>query len=166
MTLRPATLDDLPALAALFDAYRQFYEQPADLDAAHAFLQARMAQGESVVLVAEEAAGAGRRLVGFCQLYPSFCSVEAAPIYVLYDLFVSPEARGGGVGRALLAAAEARAAADGKHRMDLTTARTNTTAQALYAAMGWVRDDVFLAYSRRVTPTPADGTSASAPDVR
>lgn len=166
MTLRPATLDDLPALAALFDAYRQFYEQPADLDAAHAFLQARMARGESVVLVAEEEAGAGRRLVGFCQLYPSFCSVEAAPIYVLYDLFVSPEARGGGVGRALLAAAEARAAADGKHRMDLTTARTNTTAQALYTAMGWVRDDVFLAYTRRVTPIPADGTSTSAPDVR
>ncbi|MBI5269070.1 MAG: GNAT family N-acetyltransferase [Burkholderiales bacterium] len=157
MTLRPATPDDLPALAALFDAYRQFYEQPADRDGAYAFLQARMARGESVVLVAEEDRDGRPCLLGFCQLYPSFCSVEAAPIYVLYDLFVSPQARGGGVGRALLAAAEARAAADGKHRMDLTTARTNTTAQALYTAMGWVRDDVFLAYSRRVTPAPADG---------
>jgi hypothetical protein len=26
-------------------------------------------------------------------MYPSFCSVEAAPIYTLYDLFVSPLAR-------------------------------------------------------------------------
>ena len=89
-------------------------------------------------------------LVGFCQMYPSFCSVEAAPIYALYDLFVLPEARRLGVGRALLLAAEARAAVDGKVRMDLTTARTNLKAQSLYESLGWVRDEVFLAYNRRV----------------
>lgn len=156
MHTRLATPDDLPALAALFDAYRQFYAQPADLDLARRFLGDRQARGESVLLVAEPPGTlpGPSRLAGFCQLYPSFCSVEAAPVYVLYDLFVAPHARRGGVGRALLAAAEARAAADGKVRMDLTTARDNTRAQALYEAMGWQRDEVFLTYTRRV---PAAG---------
>lgn len=44
---------------------------------------------------------------------------------------------------------EDRAKSDGKARMDLTTARTNHRAQQLYESMGWVRDEVFFAYSRR-----------------
>jgi ribosomal protein S18 acetylase RimI-like enzyme len=137
----------LPRLARLFDLYRQFYEQAPDLNLAQQFVADRFTRQESVVLVAETSA---HELVGFCQMYPSFCSVEAAPIYALYDLFVLPEARQLGVGRALLLAAEARAAVDGMVRMDLTTARTNLKAQSLYASLGWVRDDVFLAYNRRV----------------
>jgi ribosomal protein S18 acetylase RimI-like enzyme len=31
--------------------------------------------------------------------------------------------------------------------MDLTTARNNVTAQALYTALGWQRDEVFLTYT-------------------
>jgi GNAT superfamily N-acetyltransferase len=144
---RLATLADLDAVAALFDAYRQFYDQVPDLGGARRFLQARLINDESVVLLAEDAAG---RPLGFCQLYPSFCSVEAAPIYTLYDLFVSPHARGGGVGQALLLAAEIHALASGKVRMDLTTARANQAAQSVYAALGWVRDDVFFTYSKRL----------------
>lgn len=146
--VRPA---DIPAVAALFDRYRQFYEQAPDLAQAQAFIAQRVERRESVILVAEGDDSEGG-LLGFCQLYPTFCSVEAAPIYTLYDLFVAPAARQAGVGRLLLQAAEARAAADGKVRMDLTTARTNHAAQSLYASLGWVRDDVFLAYSRRVAP--------------
>lgn len=147
LTLREAQPADLSAIAELFDLYRQFYEQPADREQAHAFIAERMQRNESVILVADAAADG---LMGFCQLYPTFCSVEAQPIYTLYDLFVRPGARKAGVGRQLLLAAEARAAADGMVRMDLTTARTNRTAQSLYESLGWVRDDVFLAYNRRV----------------
>ena len=146
-TTREAGPNDAAAVAVLFDLYRQFYEQPADLPLAERFIQERMTRQESVILVAESPAAG---LQGFCQLYPSFCSVEAQPIYVLYDLFVHPSARRSGAGRMLLQAAEARAAADGKVRMDLTTAKTNLKAQALYASLGWVRDEVFYTYSRRV----------------
>ncbi|HSI60971.1 MAG TPA: GNAT family N-acetyltransferase [Ideonella sp.] len=147
--IRPATPDDLPALALLFDAYRQFYRQPADLALAARFLRERLARGESLVLLAHPAAEPGT-LLGFCQLYPSFCSVAAQPIQVLYDLFVSPAARRSGAGRALLRAAHAQAAAAGVHRLDLTTARDNRAAQALYESLGWVRDEVFLSYSLAV----------------
>ena len=144
---RLATLQDRNTVAALFDAYRQFYERAPDLALATQFIAARMEKQESVILLAEDG---DKNALGFCQLYPTFCSVEAQPIYVLYDLFVTPQSRKTGAGRALLLAAEELARAHGKVRMDLTTARTNLPAQQLYASLGWVRDDVFLAYSRRI----------------
>lgn len=145
---RLATWADLNAVASLFDAYRQFYAQAPDLALATAFIRARMAANESVILLALDAQGLA---IGFCQLYPSFCSVEAQPIYTLYDLFVAPQARRCGAARALLLAAKALATSRQVARMDLTTARTNQSAQALYASLGWVRDDVFLAYNQRIT---------------
>ena len=145
--IHTAIPEDAALIAPLFDAYRQFYGQPADADAALAFITARLERGESVILLARRPDGSA---LGFCQLYPSFCSVLAAPIYVLYDLFVAPDARRLGVGRALLLAAEAHARATGHARMDLTTARNNLRAQALYESLGWVRDEVFLTYARHL----------------
>jgi ribosomal protein S18 acetylase RimI-like enzyme len=142
---RFATRSDLDAVAPLFDAYRQFYKQPPDLARARDFMQERMERKESIVLVAENDAGT---IVGFCQLYPTFCSVRAAHTYVLYDLFVGPEARGTGAGRALMQAAEAHAAKTGAAKMELSTAKTNTVAQALYESQGWVRDETFLVYGK------------------
>lgn len=144
---RLATPADADTIAPLFDAYRQFYEQAPDLAGARAFIAQRLEREESVVLLAQDASEAA---IGFCQLYPTFCSVEAAPIYTLYDLFVAPPARKTGAGRSLLMAAEATARAHGKVRMDLTTAHTNTSAQALYESLGWTLDTVFRAYYKRV----------------
>ena len=148
---RLATPDDLDTVANLFDQYRQFYEQAPDLQAARTFIAARMARAESVIWLVQDAQG---QIAGFCQLYPSFCSVAAAPILVLYDLFVAPGARRSGLAEALMQAAQDYATAQGVARMDLTTAHTNTPAQALYESLGWRRDTVFRAYNW--TPEPAD----------
>lgn len=151
--VRRAGLADVPLLAPLFDAYRQFYEQPPNLALAQAYLRERLERSESVVLLAEAAAPADAskttepKVLGFSQLYPSFCSVQAAPIHVLYDLFVAPEARRSGTARALLTAARAQAQQAGSVRLDLSTARSNTQAQALYESLGWVRDELFWVYS-------------------
>lgn len=149
VSIRLAALPDLAAVAALFDAYRQFYEQPADAGLALHFIGERMRRQESVILVAQ-AAGT---LVGFCQLYPSFCSVIAQPICTLYDLYVAPQARQTGAGRALMQAAHAHAQQNGFARLDLSTARTNHKAQALYESLGWVRDEVFLYYNKAIPGT-------------
>jgi len=142
---RPATFEDLDAVAALFDAYRQFYKQAPDLALARRYIQERFERHESVLFIAKTEAG---KVVGFCQLYPTFCSVRAAPTFVLYDLFVSPEARGTGAGKALMRAAEAHAIKAGAARMELSTARTNAVAQSLYERLGWVRDEAFFVYSK------------------
>jgi len=146
-TPRVATIEDLDVVAELLDAYRGFYEQPPNPDLAKRFIRDRIRNNESVIVLAVGETG---RANGFCQLYPSFCSIEAKPIYVLYDLFVMPEARRSGAAKVLLRAAEQIAAEHGMARMDLTTARTNLPAQALYEAMGWVRDEVFYTYSKRI----------------
>ncbi len=145
--LATATPQDIRAVARLLDAYRQFYEQAPDLVLAEQFITSRLQNAESVILVAEDSAG---NMTGFCQLYPSFCSVDAVPIYSLYDLFVAPEHRKTGTGRLLLLAAEEHARRQGKSRMDLTTAKTNVAAQSVYESLGWKRDEVFFAYSKHV----------------
>jgi ribosomal protein S18 acetylase RimI-like enzyme len=149
ISIRLAQPEDLDALAPLFDAYRQFYQQKADLALAATFIGQRLRNHESILLLAEDEQ---QNAIGFCQLYPTFCSVAAAPIHVLYDLFVTPAARQSGAGKALLLAAEQQARQAGSARMDLTTAKTNLAAQSLYRSLGWVRDDVFDTYNKFLTP--------------
>lgn len=144
---REATLADIDKIAPLFDAYRQFYEQAPNPGFAREFINARLINKESIIFIAEDEA---HTAFGFCQIYPSFCSVIGAPIYVLYDLFVSRQARQCGLGGMLLAAAHQHAQANHIARMDLTTAKTNLTAQSLYESSGWVRDDIFYAYNKNV----------------
>lgn len=145
ITTRLATMDDIDQLAVMFDAYREFYELAPDLALSRQFILDRMLGCESVLILAVDEEGVA---AGFCQLYPTFCSLAAAPIYALYDLYVRPEARKLGAGRALLLAAEAHAMRNGAVRLDLTTAKTNLAAQSLYQALGWQRDDIFFAYSK------------------
>ena len=142
--IREAVSEDLAALGRLFDEYRQFYKLPTGVERATEYITARLAAGDSVVLVATEDS---EQLLGFTQLYPTWCSLLAAPVYVLYDLYVSPRARRHGVARALLEAAAERARRDGKLRMTLSTAKTNVNAQALYESLGWGRDNEFYVYN-------------------
>lgn len=142
LAVRRAGAGDLEALATLFDGYRQFYQQPSDLAGAEAFLAERIAREQSVIFLAEDENGA----LGFTQLYPSFTSAGMARIFILNDLFVTPEARGKGVGSALLRRAAGFAKGEGAVRLVLSTATNNFTAQSLYEGEGWERDDAFLTY--------------------
>lgn len=147
-TVREASLADLELVVPLFDRYRQFYRKASDVEGARTFLRERMERGQSVVLVAFE----GDAAVGFTQLYPSFSSASMAPIFVLNDLFVSPDARRGGVGSALLQAAAGHGRQCGAVRLALSTELTNATAQALYERLGWKRDTVFCSYELALYP--------------
>ena len=146
-----ATKADVAAIAHLFDAYRQFYQYPPDLALANRYIAERIEKADALILLALDASA---QALGFCQLYPTFCSLEAKPIYALYDLYVAPAARGAGIGNLLLSAAEQSAREHGMCRLNLTTAKTNLPAQAAYEALGWVRDEVYFSYSKAVSPTP------------
>jgi ribosomal protein S18 acetylase RimI-like enzyme len=136
-TIRRASAADLDALVPLFDAYRVFYAQPSDPVRARDFLADRLANGESVVLVAER----GPSAIGFTQLYPIFSSVRTARTWLLNDLFVAEGARRGGVARALLDAAAAFAREQGAAGVMLEATRDNGPARALYRAAGWNEDE-------------------------
>jgi ribosomal protein S18 acetylase RimI-like enzyme len=145
--IRKASIEDLNQIAQLFDKYRQFYEQAPNLLLATQFIGERINKQESVIFVAENSEG---ELIGFCQIYPSFCSVAAAKIGLLYDLFVDSKARKTGAGKALMLAAHGYAKNNGMIRLDLTTAKANLNAQKLYESLDWVRDDAFYTYNKNV----------------
>jgi GNAT superfamily N-acetyltransferase len=142
MLVRRAGLGDLDGLAPLFDGYRQFYGQRSDLAAARAFLAERLRRDESVIFVSV----ADDAMLGFTQLYPSFSSVSVRRLWILNDLFVSPAARRGGVGRRLLERAREWAVETDAKGLTLTTALTNSAARSLYESCGWRRDDEFAHY--------------------
>jgi len=145
--VRRATLDDFKQVALLFNEYRQFYVQPKNIDLAESFIKTRLVNKDSIILVAVDDK---QHLVGFCQIYPTFCSLIAAPIFLLYDLFVDVPSRKTGAGKLLLLAAHEHAQQNGCARLDLTTAKTNLTAQSLYESLGWVRDEEFYTYTKVV----------------
>jgi GNAT superfamily N-acetyltransferase len=140
MHIRQATLNELELIATLFDAYRQFYGQPTDIDAAMLFLSERFLKDQSVIFLATHTNG---NAVGFTQLFPSFSSVSMARTFILNDLYVVPEARRGGVGSQLLAAAALYARMAGAIRLTLSTAIDNSDAKALYVSQGWKQDEAF-----------------------
>lgn len=142
ISIRQAVLADLADLAPLFDAYRQFYGQRSDVEAARAFLRERFDHGESTLFIAHD----GGTPAGFAQLYPIFSSTSLRRAFILHDLFVSPKHRRSGVGSGLLAAAAEFGRAVGAQSLSLSTAVTNTTAQSVYESAGWRRDNEFLVY--------------------
>ena len=142
VSVRQAVLSDLPALAPLFDGYRQFYGRAPDVAAAESFLRDRFNHGESVLFLALDQ----DLPVGFTQLYPSFSSVSLARTFILNDLFVVPSHRRTGVGSELLRAAVDHARSLGAVRVTLNTDIQNTPAQATYEARGWKRDREYFVY--------------------
>ncbi len=133
-----ATLDHLDLLVPLFDAYRQIYDRNCDEEGARQLLAERLKREESAIFLALHNDDG----CGFTQLYPAFFSIAMRPIWTLNDLYVAPQARRRSVGKRLLNAVVAFAAA----RLVLATAANNAPAQALYAKHGWVKDDAFIHY--------------------
>jgi ribosomal protein S18 acetylase RimI-like enzyme len=141
--VRQATISDLERILPLFDAYRQFYRRPSDMDLARRFLMERFQHNESVIFLAVTEDGSA---VGFTQLFPSFSSASAARIFILNDLYVSPQARRQKVGALLLDAAARFGRTRGAVRLTLSTEVTNEPAQALYECAGWKRQREFYSY--------------------
>ena len=138
------SIEEIRAVAPLFDAYRVFYRAPSDPQGAYEFLRERWRLRESVLFIAYE----GAAPVGFVHLYPLFASVEMRRLWLLNDLFVAASARHSGVGRLLMRRAEQHARETGAAGLTLSTAVDNTRAQALYESEAYERDTYFYVYNK------------------
>lgn len=136
----------LSLAAPLFDQYRQFYAQPSDREGARQFLAARLDRGDSAIFLAVEGSGGRETGVGLVQMYPLFSSIAMKPSWLLNDLFVAPEARRQGVGRALMERARQHAMETRACEIALSTGVGNSGAQALYESLGYRRDSEFYQY--------------------
>jgi GNAT superfamily N-acetyltransferase len=131
---------DLPELLPLMRGYCDFYEaDPAD-EALLAMSRALIAdpEREGVQLVARDGRGVA---VGFATVFWSWSTLGATRIGVMNDLFVTPDARGGGAAEALIAACRERCRERGARALSWQTARDNHRAQAVYERVGATREE-------------------------
>ncbi|HWW28108.1 MAG TPA: GNAT family N-acetyltransferase [Caulobacter sp.] len=136
LAIRPVTRADRDAWAPLWDGYNAFYGRAGDtaLDpAVTAMTWSRFFDAYEPVhaLVAEQ----DGRLLGLAHYLFHRSTTAIEPSCYLQDLFTTEEARGQGVGRALIAAVYGAAKAAGASRVYWQTNETNATAMALYDQM-------------------------------
>jgi ribosomal protein S18 acetylase RimI-like enzyme len=146
LEIRNATIGDLEVLLPLVTAYRVFYRQRPDPERERDFLARNLRDRRSTVFVAID----GGDAVGFVQLFQTYSTVWLGPSLILEDLFVHPQARGGGVATKLIERAEAYAREIGAVGMFLETAMDNVTAQGVYERAGWTREDRFYKYNAKL----------------
>ena len=139
--IREAGPDDAARIAELLG----HLGYPADAVAIPARLAAVSAAGGAILLGGPRRAAAG--LVGV-QAFPVLHA--SAPVGYITALVVAPTARGQGVGRALVAAAEAWARTAGCSRLTVTSAEHRAGAHAFYPQLG-------LAYTGRRYSRSLDG---------
>jgi ribosomal protein S18 acetylase RimI-like enzyme len=135
---------DLAELLPLMRAYCEFYAvKPRDrslLELSRALLDAPEQDG--VPLIARDAGG---EAVGFATLFWSWSTTAAGRIGIMYDLYVSPQARGQGLADRLIDACVERCERRGAVRLEWQTAPDNLRAQAVYDRVGGVRE-TWLSY--------------------
>lgn len=143
LEIRPIRRDEVDEGLALYAGYQRFYGVGDPDDARNRSFFSRFASpSDSGVLLGAWSDGA---LLGFACVYWTFSSVSAAEIALMNDLFVAAEARGRGIGRALIDAAVAAARERGVHHLEWFTAPDNLTAQRVYDATGASRS-TWVAY--------------------
>jgi len=144
-TVKQADIQDLDAIAILFNEYRMFYKQESDLKGARSFLFDRFEHMESIIFAARD--NESDALIGFTQLYPSFSSVSMKRSLILNDLYVRESFRNQGAAALLLDAAKSYALQIGAKGIGLATAIDNASAQRLYEKNGYTRVLDFYQYS-------------------
>jgi GNAT superfamily N-acetyltransferase len=130
MPIRPLTAADKAAWAPLWQGYLTFYNAalPSDL---HDITFARLTGGTEPMggFLALDDAG---RAIGLVHWLTHRTTWSAKLTCYLQDLFVSPDVRGGGHGRALIEAVHAKAREMDCTRVYWLTQEGNATARALY----------------------------------
>lgn len=134
LSIRPAVPDDLPLIAALIRDLAVYEKlahevrfEPAVL-ASHLFGERPMAE-----VVIGEVDGAAQ---GFALFFHNFSTFEGKPGIYLEDLFVRSEARGAGLGKALLAHLAALAVQRGCARLEWSVLDWNAPAIGFYRKLG------------------------------
>jgi GNAT superfamily N-acetyltransferase len=134
-----ATAADLDDLAALFSAYRIFFNPSADVEVSRPFLASRLRDGDGVIFLARVDAQAA----GFIQLYPLWSSWYCRRVWFLSDLYVTERHRNAGVGKMLVERVKRFADETGAGSVMVELPHSQPHLTAFYDRLGFHRDAVF-----------------------
>lgn len=129
VVVRPAQQTDRAQWAPLFLAYGVFYETAFSPEVVDGVWKWILDENHPLSAFVADRDGA---LLGFAHLREQADTFVAGPSWFLDDLFTAPEARGEGIGRALIGAVTAHASAHGGGDLRWITAADNNPAQFLY----------------------------------
>jgi ribosomal protein S18 acetylase RimI-like enzyme len=146
MRIIQASLEHLDLIAPLFVKYREFYGELPFPDSSRAFLEKRLRRQESVIYLALPDDD-DDRLLGFCQLYPSYSSLSLKRVWILNDIYVAEDARRQLVADHLLKTAKKMARDTHAVRMRVSTSANNDVAQKTYESIGFREDNEFKNYT-------------------
>jgi ribosomal protein S18 acetylase RimI-like enzyme len=140
--IRDARPEEAQELLPLMRAYCDFYEaSPSDRGLLEMARTLMTDPDQGAMFIARD----GAKAVGFATLDWKWSSLKAAKIGYLEDLFVTPEARGGGIADALIEACAERCRERDVPAMQWQTAPDNRRAQAVYDRTG-AEADTYLEY--------------------
>jgi GNAT superfamily N-acetyltransferase len=133
VAVRPATLADAPTIAAFVDALSIEEGYPAPpFRAQHVRVEGFGPAPRFYVLIAE----LDGRATGYALYYPAYDTDHAARGFYLQDLYVRPEARPRGIGRALMTALARVCRTDGGAYLFWNALERNQAARAFYQRIG------------------------------
>ena len=132
---------DLADLLPLMAAYCEFYGAAPGADSLLALSRTLLEDPErdGIQLLARRRENG--TALGFATLYWTWSTLRAGRVAVMNDLYVAPEARGMGVGAALIDACRERCRERGMSRLEWRTAPDNVRAQRLYDSVGAQRSE-------------------------
>ena len=145
MRIIKATLEHLDLLAPLFVKYREFYWQLPYPDSSRSFLEKRLERDESIIYLALPDDD-DNKLMGFCQLYPSFSSLSLKRVWILNDIYVAEDSRRMLVADNLMREAKKLAKDTNAVRLRASTSSDNEVAMKTYESMGFKADTEFKSY--------------------
>jgi len=140
-----ASVGDIEYLCSLYESMQQFYSAdyvPPEKSKLKLECALTSISG-GFVLIAMRA----EKPIGFATVAPLFPASNLEITWYLKDLYAVPEARGSGIGKALMREVGKKVIEKGGTRLDFTTDTENSEAQTFYKQMGAVEiDKVYYRY--------------------
>jgi len=145
LTIRPVRQDDEAVWRELWAGYLDFYEAALPATVTDATWNRILADDDTFQAIVAERDG---EVIGFANVVLHDFTWSDRPAALLHDLFVRPDVRGGGVGRALIDHVVAQGRRERWNRVYWLTKEDNATARRLYdtyaPADGFIRYRVGL----------------------
>ncbi|EDZ93725.1 GCN5-related N-acetyltransferase [Limnospira maxima CS-328] len=134
LIIRPATVDDVPVIWALIKALAEYeklsHQVTGDLETLKQYLFGDRPMAEVIIAEWEQ------KTVGFALFFHNFSTFLTQPGIHLEDLFVMPEYRGLGIGKALIQQVAQVALERRYGRLEWTVLDWNQSAIAFYQHIG------------------------------
>ncbi|WP_419997716.1 N-acetyltransferase family protein [Streptomyces boninensis] len=159
--IRRAVPDDVPALHAMIRELAAFHDEDETEATDEQLYEALFGEDPGVFALIAEAEGQEAEPAGFALWFRNFSTWTGTHGVYLEDLYVRPQHRSGGHGKALLAALAGICVERGYDRFEWSAHQENTAAIDFYKSLGAEEKDIWTGFRLSGEPLRTLATSRS-----